>query len=99
MKFVTNLSQNKDTVQRFLSTEFISELHDCQQSESEHEWMQPVVYKDPVTTETSSTVIFGTDKAMNLAREVMDLMVEKDALSFVVCQSRFQSTPSIRRFY
>jgi hypothetical protein len=49
--------------------------------------MQPVVYRDFVTGEKSYTVIFGTDRSIQLGREVMDLMVEGDVLSFVVCES------------
>jgi hypothetical protein len=86
MKLVTQISQKKDKIQSFLSTEFISELHDHQQLESEHEWMQPVVYRDFFTGEKSFTVIFGTDRSIQLGREIMDLMVEGDVLSFVVCE-------------
>ncbi|CAG8677769.1 14334_t:CDS:2 [Acaulospora colombiana] len=59
-------SNRQDGTQRFSSSEFISEVYECYQLEACHLWMQPVGYVDFETAEFSDTVIFGTDRGMEI---------------------------------
>ncbi|CAG8757507.1 145_t:CDS:2, partial [Acaulospora colombiana] len=75
-KLVSDLSLAREQTQQFSSSAFISEAHECQQLEAGHLWMQPVKYMDFELGESSDTVVFGTEKGMEIMTTVLNTILE-----------------------